>query len=362
MKIRNPHILYAILDWGLGHATRSIPIVEELLAQGVQVSLCGEGSTGHLIQATFPQLDFYPVNGIQVTYPTKIPMSLSMLLQSPKIAMAIKREHQQILKLVRDLKVDAIISDNRYGAFSDDIPSVIITHQLNLQTPKNQLWLHSIINKVNHHYLAPFDQIWVPDSQGENNLTGSLSHDLATVKKLNPIYIGSLSRFASLQPNGQYKKYDTLVVLSGPEPQRSHFEKILFHQLKKLPVSAIIAKGTPQYPLQEQKENCYFTSHLSIDEMLFQYTNCKYIITRSGHSTLMDLCALKKSAICIPTPGQTEQEFLANIHSSTKHIVTFPQNVVDLKQGMELLAGCKPFQLPVNQEFKPIIRQFLDTL
>ncbi|MBK7965452.1 MAG: glycosyltransferase [Bacteroidetes bacterium] len=362
MKKTNPHILYSILDWGLGHATRSIPIIEELLLQGARVTLCGEGSTGHLIQSVFPQLAFHTVNGIQVKYPTRIPMSLSMFLQSPKISLAIKNEHQQIKKLVKDLQVDAIISDNRYGAFADGIPSVIITHQLNLQTPKNKQWLRPIINKINHHYLTPFDEIWVPDSPGENNLTGSLSHDAATVQKLKPKYIGSLSRFASLSVEREYKNYDAIVVLSGPEPQRSYFEKIIDQQLQDLPITAIIAKGTPRHPIQEQHGNCFFSSHISTDEMLFHYTNCKYIISRSGHSTLMDLCAVKKSAICIPTPGQTEQEFLAEMHSRKKHIVAFDQVQVDLKRGMEMLEQCTPFDLSVNQEFKPTIKIFFDRI
>jgi hypothetical protein len=358
----NPHILYSILDWGLGHATRSIPVIEALLQMGAKITLCGEGSTGRLIQTIFPQLPFYTVNGIQVTYPTRIPMSLSMFLQAPKIALAIKSEHQQIKKLVKELSIDAIISDNRYGAFSNEIPSVILTHQLNLQTPKNKEWLRPIINKINHHYLEPFDEIWVPDIVGENNLTASLSHDPETVQKLNPKYIGNLSRFASLPVEGKYKPYDALVVLSGPEPQRSLFEKIICQQLKALPLTAIIATGTPQNPIHEQQENCFYTSHLSIDEMLFHYTHCKYIISRSGHSTLMDLCALKKSAICIPTPGQTEQEYLAALHSKKKHIVTFDQHAVDLRKGMEMLSHCTPFQLPVNQEFKPILKSFLDRI
>lgn len=329
---------------------------------GVRITLCGEGSTGHLIQSVFPQLPFYTVNGIQVTYPTRIPMSLSMFLQAPKISLAIKREHRQIQKLVKELKVDAIISDNRYGAYAVGIPSAIITHQLNLQTPKNNEWLRPIINKINHHYLKPFDEIWVPDSAGEDNLTGSLSHHPETIQKLNPKYIGNLSRFASLSIQGKYKPYDAIVVLSGPEPQRSLFEKIIYRQLKELPLTAIIAKGTPQYPIQEQQENCFFSSHISTDEMLFHLTHCKYIISRSGHSTLMDLCAIKKSAICIPTPGQTEQEFLADLHSENRHIVVFDQHQVDLKKGIQMLNQCIPFDLPVNQEFKATLINFLSRI
>lgn len=329
---------------------------------GARITLCGEGSTGHLIQSVFPQLPFYTVNGIQVKYPTQIPMSLSMFIQAPKISWAIKSEHQQIKKLVKELKVDAIISDNRYGAFADEIPSVILTHQLNLQTPKNKEWLQPIINKINHHYLKPFNEIWVPDSAGENNLTGSLSHDAETVQKLKPKFIGNLSRFASLAVAEKYTPYDAIVVLSGPEPQRSHFEKIIYQQLKALPITALIAKGTPQHPIQEQHENCFFSSHISTDEMLFHYTNCKYIISRSGHSTLMDLCAVKKPAICIPTPGQTEQEFLADLHSKNKHIVAFDQQKVDLKKGIEMLKQCSPFDLPVNQEFKATLANFLSRI
>jgi len=356
------HILYSILDWGLGHATRSIPLIEEVLKSNVKISLCGEGSTGHLIQSVFPNLPFYPIQGIQIKYPTNMSMSMAMILQAPGIAMAIRKEHRKILTLVKDLKVDAIISDNRYGAYAPGIPSVIITHQLNVQAPKNKDWLRPYINKVNHHYLKKFDHIWVPDSEGENNLTAELSHDVSTVKKLNPTFIGSLSRFHAEMQTSNYTRYDAIAVLSGPEPQRSLFEKLLVEQLQSLSITSILVKGTPQFPKQEQKGNCKITSHISTDEMLFHYRNCKYIISRSGHSTLMDLCAVQKSAICIATPGQTEQEFLAELHAKNKHIVSFAQDQIDLKSGMDQLNTCMPFQIPVNTDFKEVLKKFLENI
>ncbi|MBK7682014.1 MAG: hypothetical protein IPJ26_05895 [Bacteroidetes bacterium] len=248
-------------------------LLRSFCCKGAQVTLCGEGSTGHLIQSVFPQLPFYTVHGIQVKYPTRIPMSLSMFLQSPKISLAIKSEHQQIKKLVKDLQVDAIISDNRYGAFADGIPSVIITHQLNLQTPKNKV----------HHYLAPFNEIWVPDSPGENNLTGTLSHDAATLQKLNPTFIGSLSRFASLSIKGKYKYYDAIVVLSGPEPQRSLFEKIIFQQLQTLPITAIIAKELRNIRYKSSAE-IVFSHHIFL-QMKCCFT-IRIVITSSAEADI----------------------------------------------------------------------------
>ncbi|MBL7924711.1 MAG: hypothetical protein JNL88_10980 [Bacteroidia bacterium] len=362
MGKKAPHLLYAVLDWGMGHAARSIPVIKELLHAGARISLVGEGNSGFLLQSEFPRLPFYTIKGIQVTYPTHLPMSLSMLLQTFHISRSIQREHKAIVQLADEIRPDAIISDNRYGAYVAGLPSVIISHQLSLQAPEKLPWLKYFINKVNHHYLKNFDVHWVPDSTGPDNLTGELSHNELAVKTYHPVYIGPLSRFKDLSFSENHERYEALVILSGPEPQRSRIENLLTTQLNELKIKTLMVCGTPLKNKAEPVQHVQKVPHLQSEELAFHLRNSRYLISRSGHSTLMDLCAVKRSIICIPTPGQTEQEYLARLHAAAGKIVYIRQDHLDLREALLKLEHCRPFELPVNEGLKPVIRKFLDGL
>lgn len=353
------HVLYTVLNWGLGHATRSIPIIKYLISTGIKVSIAGEGTSLQLLKTEFPHLDFYEVRGIDINYPKQLPMSVAMLIKSVSIINAIKKEHLQFIKLAEQIKPDIIISDNRYGAHVQGIYSVILCHQLRIYTSGFLRFADSILYRINRKFLKKFNEVWVPDFAGENNLTGLLSHEEISVKELRPRYIGPLSRLAQSTLSETERQYDILVILSGPEPQRSLLESTLEKQLLQLPFSALMVCGTLSNKNTEQFQNIVKVPHLSAVEMKFHLLNSKYIITRSGHSTLMDLCAVKKSAICIATPGQTEQEYLAKIHSASGRIVSFKQDNIDLAEGIKLLTTCIPFELPVNEGIKAAIDSLL---
>ncbi|MBK9400780.1 MAG: hypothetical protein IPN36_07905 [Bacteroidetes bacterium] len=362
MSGKQPHILYTVLNWGLGHATRSIPVIKEFIRQNTKVSLAGEGDSLFLLRSEFPTLEHYEIKGVDVRYPGNMPLALAMVLQSFKINTAIKREHQQFTELAKKIKPDAIISDNRYGAYTDGIPSVLICHQLQLKAPDFLRFTEPLLLRFNRIFLRPFSEIWVPDMEGSANLTGDLSHSSTALRTLQPEFIGPLSRLKDAIISDTQKRYDIFVTFSGPEPQRSIFEEQLLLQLKELPYSVLMVTGQPQKNSGRTIGNVDMVPHLTPGELKFHFIHSNYIVCRAGHSTLMDLCAFKRSALVIPTPGQTEQEYLAGIHAQAGNLVTFAQNKMDIASGIKILDGCQPLNLPVNELIAPRITRFLKSL
>lgn len=303
-------ILLAPLDWGLGHATRCIPIIRELLAKGCNVWLAGEGIQKELLKTEFPDLPFLDLPGYRIRYAnTKKGLLWKMIRQGPKIRRAIQQEHRWLKKAVKQYSFDAVISDNRYGLYHSKIPCVFITHQLCIKTSMGR-WTEKILQKRNYKYINRFSECWVPDTIGENSLAGELSHP--DKKPSVPIkYIGLLSRFSYSPLGDGGKKNHLLILLSGPEPQRSLLEEKIIHEISHYNSTAVVVRGLPGYASLIPSTNMiHFYNHLPAKELNAEMLKAEYIISRSGYSTVMDIVALQKKSLLIPTPGQTEQEYL----------------------------------------------------
>lgn len=342
------HVLYTVLNWGLGHATRSIPVIRCLLSKGHQITLAGEGDSLLLLQQVFPDLKSHSLKGIDVRYPLHRPLALSMLLQSRTILTAIRNEHIAIEKLVAELKPDLIISDNRYGAYSRSVPSVLICHQLQLMLPQGYRLLSAPVQSFYRNFLRPFQQLWVPDLPGTENITGALSH-FRGMEKLPVTFIGPLSRLPEFKTADIRDRYDIFTIISGPEPQRSELERILRSQLSGRSESVLLVRGQPGKNEDYTEGNIRFVSHLSPEAMKHHFLSAGKIISRSGHSTLMDLCAVQRPAICIPTPGQTEQEYLAQVHAKSGRIFHVNQKNPDIASALNDYHRLTPFIFPVNE-------------
>lgn len=305
--MRSGCVLVAPLDWGLGHATRCIPVINQLLLHQREVIIAGSGPSLSVLQREFPALVSYELPAYDPHYSFSKAMIGKMALQLGKFIRTIKKEHAAIQHIVKERKVQIIISDNRYGCWSPVVnKNIFITHQVNILMPKNFQWLGNILNHFNHRSIKKFDQCWIPDWTGSNNVTGKLS----ATNKVTVNYIGSLSRFSS--PSFMEEKYNILILLSGPEPQRTLLEKIIYDQLievKNLTVAVVRGTKTPtalKYP--DNTEVINFPSGGELQDVI---ESSAIVLARSGYSTMMDLARLRKKAIFIPTPGQTEQEYLA---------------------------------------------------
>jgi UDP:flavonoid glycosyltransferase YjiC (YdhE family) len=302
-------ILVCPLDWGLGHASRCIPVIHLLIQKGAEVIIAADGRPLDLLRQEFPQLTSIVFNGYNIGYPDEGSMVLKMISSIPKILAGIKKEHFQLEKFIHEHKIDIVISDNRYGCWNKRTKNIFITHQLLIKSPFGEGILHKIVLK----HLKNYDECWIPDFEGEDNLSGDLSHKFPLPP--DTFFIGPLSRFASGEIKAphhsqSFEKYNLLIIISGPEPQRSNFEKIIFDQVKNTDLKVLIVCGKPESLTAEKKSNITIVSHLGSNEMYSAIQNSELVVSLSGYSTIMDLAVLGKKAVFVPTPGQTEQEYL----------------------------------------------------
>jgi len=301
-------ILIAPLDWGLGHATRCIPIIKELQQRQIEVIIAADGAIATLLQREFPEIKIIPLKGYNISYgKRKNLFLLKIISQLPKIWKAIQHERYWLNDMIALHKIEAVISDNRLGFCSKKVPSFFITHQLQIKS--GSFFLDKIIRHFNYYFINQFDECWIPDVESADNYAGTLSHP-KVFPKIPIKYIGPLSRF---KKSTQEKKYKIAIVLSGPEPQRTIFENNIINQLKDVNVSIVLVRGLPNETQQLSLTNQQVILHNYLDaaELSDLVQQSEIVIARSGYSTIMDLVAIGQQAILVPTPGQTEQEYLA---------------------------------------------------
>jgi UDP:flavonoid glycosyltransferase YjiC (YdhE family) len=263
-------VLVAPLDWGLGHATRCIPIIRALLNNGYEVIIGAEGAQATLLQTEFPSLAILPLTGYHVRYSRqKWWLSFALLMQLPHLLKVISDEHRWLQNMIKEQNIDLVISDNRYGLYSKKVSCIFITHQLTIKAPF--AWLEKILQRINYRYINRFTCCWVPDVAGDINAAGILSHP-AKLPRVKVYYIGLL---------------------------RDRKEKIL------------LVRGKPgSNETITVNENITIQNHLPGLQLQEAILQSDYVISRSGYTTIMELLSLQKRSILIPTPGQTEQEYL----------------------------------------------------
>ncbi|MES2371982.1 MAG: glycosyltransferase [Bacteroidota bacterium] len=318
-------ILIAPLDWGLGHATRCIPIIRALIANGYEVIAAAEGAQAHLLQTEFPSLQILPLAGYRVRYSrSKWGLAFTLLAQLPRLRKIIKEEHQWLDKVIDEHHIDLVISDNRYGLSSQKVPCIFITHQLTIKAPF--AWIESVLQRVNYSYINKYSSCWVPDVSGELNAAGVLSHP-AILPRIKVHYIGLLARF-QLKP--AEKKYDYCILLSGPEPQRTLLENTLLESLSRTEGTILLVRGKPgSKEIPDTAPHIEIKNHLPGSELGQALLQSEYIISRSGYTTVMELLSLQKKSILIPTPGQTEQEYLAKKLQADQTCICVEQRELD---------------------------------
>jgi len=309
--VKHNKVLIAALDWGLGHATRMIPIIDYFLENNYEVALASSSNALVLLKNRYKGLRCFELPTYNIKYSNKS-MVMNMISQLPKIQAAITKEKKVLDNLLIEFSANLIISDNRYGIYHKDILSVFITHQLQILPPNIMKVSKPILKVLHKEMMSKFNQIWVPDFQGDNNIAGELSQIKNPPE--NVFYIGALSRFLNYQRlnNKQINKLpNILVLLSGPEPARSEFESIVLKQLEKYKATSIVLRGLPGIKENRIFGNITAYNHLEDSELLKIIDSSELIISRSGYSTIMDLYYLGMKAVFVPTPRQTEQEYLA---------------------------------------------------
>jgi uncharacterized protein (TIGR00661 family) len=360
IKEGKKRVLVAPLDWGLGHATRCIPIIYSLLEQNFEVIIAADGLVKNLLKKEFPDVVFTHLKGYNIRYSNqKRWLPLRLLGQLPGLLCSIFQEQQWLKAISKEYRVDLIISDNRLGLYHSTIPCIYITHQLQIKTGKR--FTEWLAQKIHYFFINKYNTCWVPDNAIGNDLAGALSHP-RQLPAIPVKYLGPLSRFEKVSIE---KKYDLLLLISGPEPQRTILEKVLLHELKGFTGKVLLVRGLPGNTETAITNTDTITTadHLSATDLNTAIEQADWIICRSGYTTIMDLVKLGKKAILIPTPGQTEQEYLADYLLQQKRLYSVLQKDFSLAKALEH-AKHFPFAntFTYHENYKQVIEDLAATL
>jgi UDP-N-acetylglucosamine transferase subunit ALG13 len=275
-----------------------------------------------------------------IRYPQSGSLVWAVLKQMPSFLASIRKERRKIGKIISKYKIDLVISDNRYGLYNKDAFCVFMTHQVMLKLPEAVKFLEKRVYKRHLKMISRFDACWIPDYAHRPHLAGDLAH--LYPPPANAAYIGPLSRFHPEDcPTSEKENIcDVIAIISGPEPSRSNLERMLFVQMSESEKNCILVRGLPAESevLSNVPRNISVFNHLPACELMEKIRRSRYVIARAGYSTIMDLVAIKKTAILIPTPGQTEQEYLASFYSDRKLFLCINENEFNIIEALNQLS------------------------
>ena len=329
-------ILFAIHDWGLGHATRSLVLIRALVARGDRVLVLMAPSPGlALLRAELGDAcEFLPYEDIPKPF-SRYPalFYLRMSLAVPAIRLRFALEHRLTERLVRERGLDAVVSDSRFGVWSREAPSLCLFHSLRQIIPGRPRWLERQVERAQRHLLAPYRAILVPDAEGSDSLAGDLAHDVdLDWGEGRVVYLGPLTE---LQGGASAEDVDYFFSISGVEPHHSMLAARVLDALPSLRGRIVVALGRPDDAGAGRRAGnatIYgFLDRRAQGEML---ARARVVVGRSGYTTLMELAAWGKRAFFVPTPGQSEQEYLAKLHRDRGHVASQAQASLDLAQGL----------------------------
>jgi hypothetical protein len=323
------NILYCVLNWGLGHATRSAGYIKGLLAEGHSVSIASDGIALELLRKEFPGLVFYELAPYKASY--AISPLAGTLLKIPFFAAAAIREQMQVGAICRKAAINAIISDNRYGAYSSRLPSILVCHQLDPFFFMRNGLLKQCAAKLYAAAAGKFTGIVVPDSCSGLSISGAMSEN-----KYIRVPVRRFLPAPRLQPLFAASADIVLCVLSGPEPARSRFESYVLAELEPWKHCLVVVRGSSS---GRGGTGAEFINIAPAHKLAELYSRAALVVARSGYSTLLDMQALPLRAILVPTPGMPEQQYLAQRHSGARGIICIEQKKGLLRNAASKVLG-----------------------
>lgn len=339
MTNKKKKVAFGVFDWGLGHATRCKPLAQALLDAGCAVDFIATGRALKVLQEHFGKLcGYHDVPSIVSPYTASQHFVLSFIKNGPKMLESLTEARRLSKAVIEKGGYDLVISDCRYDVYGEEKQSYLINHQLRFAAPMGaetfaEAWLA--------HRMGKYHKIIVPDYEGKHNLTGRLSHKLAFIKKKRVEYIGHLSH---IPKRNCIKDIDYLISLTGPEPQRSLLEDMVFKQLHHLEGKICIAGGNPDKAKTNVSSNAVYHPYLGTEEMTDYLNRCKCFISRSGYTSMMELAEVGVSqALLIPTPGQTEQEYLGKLYRKKGYFHSVKQKNLSLRSDLKKAKRCDGF-------------------
>lgn len=358
-------VLVSPLEWGLGHATRLSRMIEILLKNKLEVIIAADGLPYNFLSEQFPDLTLVRLPIKQMQYSKgRAGFFLKFFAQLPRLFLSIHRTKKHLDKLIKEYQIDFIISDNRYGFFHSELPSVFITHQLSPMPPKNLRFFQAAFARLHLWILRKYDYIWVADFEGSDNVAGKLSRIPWNNHKIRFIDPLSWLETKNPAPDSKSKNYDILIMLSGPEPHRGILEKKLLTEFRDTSQSILLLQGLPQQSEKdirdEQIGKIRIVNHLPGDQILWHINNTEILICRAGVVTIFDLAVLGKSALLIPTPGQTEQEYVAERLDKKGFFMCVKQENFSAKILKEYKSrNFKTFHSPEKKHLESALAEFI---
>jgi len=308
------------LNWGLGHATRCVPLIRQYMVDGYDVTIAADGYPLEFLKQQFPQLRFIHLPSYPVRYSSGKSQVWAMIRSFPAFLTGIISEHQWLKKKLTETRFELVISDNRFGLWNKKTHSVYMTHQLMIKMPRALKFMEPLVWLIHRCFIAQFDECLIPDTNEKDHLSGDLSHKYPLPRHAK--FIGILSRFTGVKPDMETKRFTTVAIVSGPEPQKTLFKNMLVEKYKNTPTETLLICGEPSEEYTSEKKG-FITqvNHLPDSVFAGHLIRADKIVCRSGYSTIMDLKTLNclHKAEFHPTPGQTEQEYLAKIHRKLNH-------------------------------------------
>ncbi|MEN6443862.1 MAG: hypothetical protein ABFC71_08920 [Methanoregula sp.] len=345
------HVLVSPLNWGLGHATRDIPLIQALLAHRHDVTLAACGNARAVLEKEFPQCKMIDLPDYPVPYSAGRFFLPKFVASFPLMLESIAAERKNLQKILAQDDYDLIISDNRLGLYSSKVPSVFITHQLHYHLPMMFWPVELLAVQLNGFLHSKYRHIIVPDNPpGPLSLAGKLSRPGTEATRSRVFFSGIIT---STRKQDVPCDLDYLVMISGPEPQRTRLEEILLPQIPDLPGSSVVLLGSPQKNrVQHISDSCTVMAYASTKEKELLMNRAKFLICRSGYTSLMEIAELEKQhALFVPTPGQTEQEYLSMYYEKMGWFHSKSQYLLDLAGDIRVAQGFSGFPVvPKTQE------------
>lgn len=351
------NVLFAVHDWGLGHATRDLVLIRCLLDAGHAVTIVSAGRALRLLQNELgPRCEYLELRDIPKPLSRRASLFyIKMSLAMPLVLLTFRREREFTAALQRQRRFDRIVSDTRYGVCLPDVPSFYLLHSLRQIIPGRPRRLERMVERAQRRMLSQAVKILIPDERS-NGLAGELCHDVEPEWEERIEYIGILSSVARqpVEPDLDY-----FVSVSGAEPQRSLFEKLVLRQVDSLPGRILVTLGKPDgEPQVRQDGRITIRSYLDRQGQAEMMNRARLVISRSGYTTMMELAELGKKALLIPTVGQSEQEYLGEHHEGLRHMHCVPQRRLRLARDVELAEGYDG--LPQMSPTAESVRRFLE--
>ena len=327
-------IIYAVCSWGLGHATRSLPVIRKFITEGNEVAIISNGRTLELLKKELgDNIEYFDIPDYPMLLSENSRQFMAKsIIYWPTFIARMESGLQRLKKILENRKCDRIISDARYDMYSRTIPSFFISHQMRIMNPLRLEMFERGSEIFNLFFFKRFAGIIVPDYT-EDNLSGDLSHNLKKINENKLHYVGVLSDFKKKQMK---KDIDYLISISGPEPQRTMLEEKLLPQLDDLKGNTIVTLGKTESMDKLNKKGIETYSFLTKEKREDLLNRSKLVISRSGYSTILDLAVIGTKALMTPTPGQVEQEYLGQYHNKKGTFYSVQQEKIELIKDVEI--------------------------